>query len=122
MTGPLRGRKLDNTRATIDDETGKKSVMQTEVAANKTLMSIPKSDLFENNQSSQKGRRSASCGSSPCLSVDVSELNKYSFKSDQASIADWLELNESYWFMATMKASVAFDKNKPSHDRGRRMD
>ena len=44
MTGPLRDRKLDKTQATIDDETGKKSATQTEVAANKTMMSIQKSE------------------------------------------------------------------------------
>ena len=63
---------------------------------NKTLITVPKQDLIVQKQSPSKGRRSVSCGSnsSPSFGPDISELNALSFKSDQASIADWLELFE----------------------------
>ena len=52
-------------------------------------------DLDVDQNSSPKGRRSASCGSSSHhrIGQGMSEIKAFSsFKSDQASIADWVEL------------------------------
>ena len=76
------------------DESANQSLHRGDLV-NKTLMNIPKKDLLEEKESPQKGRRSVSCGSSsPSLIPELSELKACSFKSDQASIADWLELFE----------------------------
>ena len=76
------------------DESANKSIQRGGLI-NKTLVNIPKKDLIERKESPQRGRRSASCGSSsPSFMPEISELNACSFKSDQASIADWLELFE----------------------------
>ena len=61
----------------------------------------PRLDLAEEQNSSPKGRRSASCGSncSPRFGQDIAAINAYSsFKSDQASIADWVDLLEGHEF------------------------
>ena len=58
-------------------------------------------DLAEEQNSSPKGRRSASCGSncSPHFGQDIAAINAYSsYKSDQASIADWVDLLEGHEF------------------------
>ena len=91
--GSPRGTNFDKTLTTMD-ESAKASGQRMEFVPNRSFVSIQKSDLLEKVQSPQKGRRSASCGGSPCFSAEVSELKAYSFKSDQASIADWVELFE----------------------------
>ena len=74
--------------------------------ANRIVVNVPKTDLINEKNTPLKGRRSASCGSndiSPSFGQEISELNANSFKSDQASIADWVEL---------------FDKNEFQIDGG----
>ena len=91
---PRRDIKLDKTRPSMADESAQQSVHRSGLI-NKTLANIPKKDLIEQKESPQKGRRSVSCdSSSPSFMPEISELNACSFKSDQASIADWLELFE----------------------------
>ena len=90
----MRDMKLDKTRPSMAYESANQSIYRGD-HANQTLMNIPKKDLVEEKESPQKGRRNAACGSSSLsFNPEISELNACSFKSDQASIADWLELFE----------------------------
>ena len=88
--------RLDKTRPTnADISAGKQSKQSLNRSqAKKVPVNVSEFDL-KKDKSARQSKRSVSCESnSPNFGNEISELIDYSVKSDQASIADWLELLE----------------------------
>ena len=92
---PSRDIRLDKTRPTNADISGRQSRQSLNRSQTKQAMNNVSAFELKKVSSAKKSKRSVSCESnSPSFGNEISELIDYSVKSDQASIADWLELLE----------------------------
>ena len=86
--------KLEKTRPSINNQSANQSFVKANNNGCATKLDEPQQDLISIKESVSKSRRSASHESS-CKSIKMdlnfSELSNHSIRSDQASVADWVE-------------------------------
>ena len=90
--------KLEKTRPSLHQSVAKSGKNYAKKQCNVTVAEIRPQDLFVDKESPSKSRRSvsqeSSCRGELALDFNFSELSCGNIKSDQASIADWVDLFE----------------------------